>query len=108
MSSSDSVGSLLAAIATLLSQGLRILSLADKSHWGPDEHEQVHAFASALDEAKKDFQELAPLVNGQIYYETDRKQHNVEQHVEFTVRKKKDRQGVWELSSSTDSSDNGR
>ncbi|EWG43367.1 hypothetical protein FVEG_04876 [Fusarium verticillioides 7600] len=73
MSSSDSVGSLLAAIATLLSQGLRILSLADKSHWGPDEHEQVHAFASALDEAKKDFQELAPLVNGQIYYETDRK-----------------------------------
>ncbi|KAI1039850.1 hypothetical protein LB505_007112 [Fusarium chuoi] len=73
MSSSDSVGSLLAAIATLLSQGLRMLSLADKSHWGPDEHEQVHAFASALDEAKKDFQELAPLVNGQIYYETDRK-----------------------------------
>ncbi|KAG4256202.1 hypothetical protein FPRO04_03234 [Fusarium proliferatum] len=73
MTSSDSVGSLLAAIATLLSQGLRILSLADKSHWGPDEHEQVHAFASALDEAKKDFQELAPLVNGQIYYETDRK-----------------------------------
>ncbi|KAL9572787.1 hypothetical protein ACKAV7_002472 [Fusarium commune] len=73
MSSLDSVGSLLAAIATLLSQGLRILSLADKSHWGPDEHEQVHALASALDEAKKDFQELAPLVNGQIYYETDRK-----------------------------------
>jgi hypothetical protein len=73
MSSLDTVGSLLAAIATLLAQGLRILSLADKSHWGPDEHEQVQALAAALDEAKKDFQELAPLVNGQIYYETDRK-----------------------------------
>jgi len=73
MSSLDTVGSLLAAIATLLAQGLRILSLVDKSHWGPDEHEQVQALAAALDEAKKDFQELAPLVNGQIYYETDRK-----------------------------------
>lgn len=73
MSSLESVGSLLAAIATLIAQGLRILSLADKNHWGPDEHEQVHALAAALDEAKKDFQELAPLVNGQIYYETDRK-----------------------------------
>ncbi|KAM0297948.1 hypothetical protein ACHAPM_009229 [Fusarium culmorum] len=73
MSSLDTVGSLLAAIANFLAQGLRILSLADKSHWGPDEYEQVHALASALDEAKKDFQELAPLVNGHIYYETDRK-----------------------------------
>ncbi|EKJ72630.1 hypothetical protein NXS19_008825 [Fusarium pseudograminearum] len=79
MSSLDTVGSLLAAIANLLAQGLRILSLADKSHWGPDEYEQVHALASALDEAKKDFQELAPLVNGQVYYETDRKHESLEE-----------------------------
>ncbi|KAF4957743.1 hypothetical protein FSARC_11204 [Fusarium sarcochroum] len=79
MSSLDSVGSLLAAIANLIAQGLRILSLADKSHWGPDEHEQVHALATVLDGAKKDFQELAPLVNGQIYYEGDRKHESVEE-----------------------------
>jgi hypothetical protein len=73
MSSSDSVGKLLADIATLVAEGLRILSLADKRHWGPDEHEQVRALAQLLDEAKKDFQDLSPLVNGQIYYENDRK-----------------------------------
>jgi len=69
----DSVGTLLADIANLLSDGLRILSLADKRHWGPDEHEQLRALEQALDEAKKDFQELAPLVNGQSYYQRDRK-----------------------------------
>lgn len=73
MSSLDSVGSLLAAIAKLVAEGLRILSLADKTLWGPDEHEQVRALAKVLDEAKKDFQDLSPLVNGQIYYESDRK-----------------------------------
>ena len=41
-------------------------------HWGPDEHEQVRALQLALDEAKRDFQELSPLVNGQGYYERDR------------------------------------
>ncbi|KAF5001541.1 hypothetical protein FDECE_10920 [Fusarium decemcellulare] len=79
MSSLDSVGSLLAAIANLVADGLRILTLADKSHWGPDEHEQVRALAAVLDDAKKDFQELSPLVNGQIYYETDRKHESIEE-----------------------------
>lgn len=69
----DSVGTLLADIATLLADGRRILSLADKRHWGPDEHEQVRALEQALDEAKRDFQELSPLVNGQSHYEHDRK-----------------------------------
>lgn len=73
MSSFDSVGTLLAAIANLIAEGLRILSLADKRQWGPDEHEQVRALTQVLDEAKRDFQDLAPLVNGQIYYENDRK-----------------------------------
>ncbi|KAL3957283.1 hypothetical protein ACCO45_007861 [Purpureocillium lilacinum] len=75
----DSVGTLLADIANLLSDGLRILSLADKRHWGPDEHEQLRALEQALDEAKKDFQELAPLVNGQSYYQRDRKHESVEE-----------------------------
>ncbi|GJN75554.1 hypothetical protein PLICBS_009657 [Purpureocillium lilacinum] len=75
----DSVGTLLADIANLLSDGLRILSLADKRHWGPDEHEQLRALEKALDEAKKDFQELAPLVNGQSYYQRDRKHESVEE-----------------------------
>ena len=69
----DSVGTVLADIATLLADGRRILSLADKRHWGPDEHELVRALELALDEAKRDFQELSPLVNGQSHYEHDRK-----------------------------------
>lgn len=70
---SDSVGTLLAAIATLIAEGLRILNFSDKRQWGEDEFEQVRALEAALDEARKDFQELSPLVNGQIYYENDRK-----------------------------------
>lgn len=73
MSGFDSVGSLLAEIASLLVEGLRIFSLADKRHWGQDECEQVRALEEALNEAKKDFQELCPLVNGQAQYEHDRK-----------------------------------
>lgn len=73
MSSFDSVGTLLAAIANLIADGLRILNFADKRQWGPDEHEQVRALEAVLDEAKKDFQELSPLVNGQSHYEHDRK-----------------------------------
>ncbi|CAH0005396.1 unnamed protein product [Clonostachys byssicola] len=68
----DSVGSLLAEIANFLVDGVRILSLSDRRHWGPDEHEQLRALEDALDEAKKDFQGLAPLVNGQSHYENDR------------------------------------
>lgn len=46
---------------------------ADKRQWGPDEFEQVRALEQALDEARRDFQELSPLVNGQFYYENDRR-----------------------------------
>ncbi|KAK3359002.1 hypothetical protein B0T25DRAFT_82611 [Lasiosphaeria hispida] len=66
------VGSLLAAIATSLTEALRILMFADKRQWGPDEFEQIRALEEALDDAKKDFQEMAPLVHGQFYYQNDR------------------------------------
>lgn len=68
----DTVGSLLASIATHLSDSLRALRFADKRHWGPDEFEQIRALEEALDDAKTDFQELGRLVNGQFYYEGDR------------------------------------
>ncbi|KAK3327567.1 hypothetical protein B0T19DRAFT_166617 [Cercophora scortea] len=73
----DTVGSLLANIATLLSDSLRILMYADKRRWGPDEFEQIRALEEALDDAKKDFQELALLVNGQFYYQNDRTAQSV-------------------------------
>lgn len=68
----DTVGALLAGIATSLSESLRILMFADKRQWGPDEFEQIRALEEALDDAKKDFQEMAPLVHGQFYYQNDR------------------------------------
>lgn len=68
----DSVGSLLAAIANLVGESLRGLGFSDKRAWGPDEHEQVRALEDVVDEARKDFQELGPLVNGQFLYENDR------------------------------------
>ena len=73
MSNDDSVGTLLANIATSLNDALRIFTLADKRQWGPDEYDQFRALQDALDEAKKDFQEMGPLVNGQFYYENDRR-----------------------------------
>ncbi|KAK3297526.1 uncharacterized protein B0H64DRAFT_125805 [Chaetomium fimeti] len=66
------VGTLLAAIARCLTEAVRILMFADKRQWGPDEFEQTRVLEEALDEAKKDFQEMAPLVHGQFYYENDR------------------------------------
>jgi hypothetical protein len=75
----DSVGSLLAEIANLIADALRIFSFTDKRHWGQDEHEQVRALEEVLDEARKDFQELSPLVNGQIYYENDRTHLSLEE-----------------------------
>lgn len=71
----DSVGTLLADIANIISDGQRILSLSDKRHWGQDEREQERALNSVLDEARKDFQELGPLVNGngRSQYEHDRR-----------------------------------
>ncbi|KAK4127676.1 hypothetical protein N657DRAFT_564353 [Parathielavia appendiculata] len=68
----QTVGTLLAAIATCMTEALRILMFADKRQWGPDEFEQTRVLEEALDEAKKDFQEMAPLVHGQFYYENDR------------------------------------
>ncbi|ATY61526.1 hypothetical protein A9K55_007195 [Cordyceps militaris] len=68
----DSVGSLLADIANLLVDGLRILGLADKRHWGPDEYELQRAMERALNDAKADFQELSPLLKSQSHYEHDR------------------------------------
>lgn len=69
----DTVGSLLAEIANILADALRMLMFADKRHWGSDEFEQVRAFEDALDEAKGDFQELGPLLKGSFYYENDRR-----------------------------------
>ncbi|KAK3997474.1 hypothetical protein QBC44DRAFT_67823 [Cladorrhinum sp. PSN332] len=69
---SETVGTLLAAIANALNDALRILMFADKRQWGPDEFEQTRALEDAVEEAKKDFQEMAPLVHGQFYYENDR------------------------------------
>lgn len=78
-SSSDTVGLLLGGIATALSNGLRILHFADKRGWGPDEFEQVRALDETLDEAKADFQTMAPLVNGQFFYESDRTSKSLEE-----------------------------
>lgn len=75
MGAFDSVGTLLADIANIISDGQRILSFSDKRHWGQDEREQERALESVLDEARKDFQELGPLVNanGRSQYEHDRR-----------------------------------
>lgn len=72
-STAESVGSLLAAIANSINDALRLLMFADKAHWGPDEFEQVRALEHTLDEAKKDFQEMGPLLKGSVYYENDRR-----------------------------------
>ncbi|KAM3434093.1 hypothetical protein NHJ13734_006133 [Beauveria thailandica] len=69
---SDSVGSLLADIANLVLDGLRILGLADKRHWGPDEYELQRAMERVLNDAKTDFQELSPMLKSQSHYEHDR------------------------------------
>ncbi len=68
----DSVGSLLADIANLVVDGLRILGLADKRHWGPDEYELQRAMERVLNDAKTDFQELSPMLKSQSHYEHDR------------------------------------
>ncbi|KAG6002302.1 hypothetical protein E4U21_003253 [Claviceps maximensis] len=81
MSSSDTVGTVLAEIANLMVDGIRIFSLADKRHWGPDEHEQIQALKGALNQAKGDFQQLCPLVNGQAQYEHDRNYETVRELV---------------------------
>ncbi|KAF2963514.1 hypothetical protein GQX73_g10072 [Xylaria multiplex] len=67
----DTVGSLLATIANSIQDALRILMFADKRAWGPPEFEQLRLLEEALDEAKRDFQDLPVLVNGRFYYEND-------------------------------------
>ena len=74
---SHSVGSLLADIANYISAGLQTLRLADKRHWGQDERDHLIAMEAALDQAKKDFQDMGPLVNGQSNYERDRKRESL-------------------------------
>lgn len=69
----DTVGSLLADIANAVNDALGMLMFADKRHWSSDEFEQVRALDDALDEAKRDFQELGPLLKGSFYYENDRR-----------------------------------
>lgn len=72
-SENDTVGTLLADIANAINDTLRILMFADKTLWDTDEFEQVRAVEDTLDEAKRDFQELGPLVKGAFYYESDRR-----------------------------------
>lgn len=72
----DTVGSLLADVAHIVNDALRMLMFADKRHWSPDEFEQVRALEDALDEAKKDFQEMGPLLKGSFYYESDRRRES--------------------------------
>ncbi|KAL2760842.1 hypothetical protein ACRALDRAFT_2039387 [Sodiomyces alcalophilus JCM 7366] len=77
--SKDTVGSLLADIANSITDSLRILDGSDKSQWGPDEHEQLRRLEHALDEARKDFQELSPFLDGQHYYMNDRRPQSIEE-----------------------------
>ncbi|KAG6356717.1 hypothetical protein INS49_014591 [Diaporthe citri] len=78
-STEESVGSLLAVIANSINDALRLLMFADKAHWGPDEFEQVRALEHTLDEAKKDFQEMGPLLKGSVYYENDRRLESLDE-----------------------------
>ncbi|CAN8096057.1 unnamed protein product [Discula destructiva] len=75
----DTVGTLLAEIANVLADSLRVLMFADKRHWDSDEFEQVRALEGALDEAKADFQELGPLLKGSFYYENDRRLESLDE-----------------------------
>ncbi|TGJ83868.1 hypothetical protein E0Z10_g4877 [Xylaria hypoxylon] len=82
----DTVGSLLAIIANSIQDALRILMFADKRAWGPPEFEQLRLLEEALDEAKRDFQELPTLVNGRFYYENDRKADSLDEIRELCAR----------------------
>lgn len=84
-STPESVGSLLAKIANSINDALRLLMFADKAHWGPDEFEQVRALEHTLDEAKKDFQEMGPLLKGSVYYENDRRRMCISHFLIFSL-----------------------
>ncbi|KAI8625407.1 hypothetical protein F5Y19DRAFT_270078 [Xylariaceae sp. FL1651] len=82
----ETVGSLLAVIANLLQDALRTLMFADKRAWGPFEFEQVRLLEDALDEAKKDFQELPALLTRRGYYENDRNGDSLDELHELCAR----------------------
>ncbi|KAJ2905849.1 hypothetical protein MKZ38_004097 [Zalerion maritima] len=68
----ETIGNVLADIANCVNDTIQMFQLADHRHWGSDEEEQERRLEETLDEAAKDFQGLALLVNGQFYYEKDR------------------------------------
>ncbi|KAI0188710.1 hypothetical protein F4808DRAFT_55857 [Astrocystis sublimbata] len=80
------VGSLLAVVANSVQDALRILMFADKRAWKSPEFEQLRLLEEALDEAKRDFQELPLLVNGRFYYENDRKPDSLDELHELSTR----------------------
>lgn len=67
----DTVGTLLARIAQSLQSALRLFALGDNAHWSPDEHAQVLALRQVLGQAGRDFETLAGLVGGGMYFEGD-------------------------------------
>lgn len=75
----ETVGTLLTFIAGSLSSALRTLSLADKTHWGPDEYEQVGALEEASASLRRDLAEMAALVGGGLYYENDTRAESLQE-----------------------------
>ncbi|KAI1117265.1 hypothetical protein F5Y14DRAFT_376790 [Nemania sp. NC0429] len=82
----DTVGSLLADVANLIQDALRILMFADKRAWESPEFEQLRLLEETLDEAKRDFQELPVFVNGRFYYESDQQADSLEELRELCSR----------------------
>ncbi|KAI1169202.1 hypothetical protein F5B18DRAFT_594426 [Nemania serpens] len=82
----DTVGSLLAVIASSIQDALRILMFADKRAWGSPEFEQLRLLEETLDEAKRDFQELPAFINGRFYYENDQQADSLDELRELCSR----------------------
>ena len=71
----QTVGTLLASIATCMTDALDALSQVTTTaapRQLAERNEHLREMELALDEAKQDFQELAPLVHGRGWYENDR------------------------------------
>ncbi|EGS20985.1 uncharacterized protein CTHT_0028240 [Thermochaetoides thermophila DSM 1495] len=76
----QTVGTLLASIATCMTDALDALSqvtVAADSQQLAERNEHLREMELALDEAKQDFQELAPLVHGRGWYENDRSEESL-------------------------------
>ncbi|KAI0408057.1 hypothetical protein F4802DRAFT_594502 [Xylaria palmicola] len=82
----DTVGSLLAIIATSTQNALRCLMFADKRAWASPEFQQLRLLEETLDEAKRDFQELPVFTIGRSYYENDRKAESLDELHELCTR----------------------